>query len=56
MPTYDYECACGQILEIQHSITDEPDIECNNCDGMMQRKISVPEIRFNGKGFYSTDK
>ena len=56
MPIYVYECPCGQIVEISHPITEEPEIECDNCDGMMYRKPSVPNIRFNGKGFYSTDK
>lgn len=56
MPIYTYECACGQVLEIQHSMKEDPDIECDNCDGMMQRKPSVPQIQFKGKGFYSTDK
>lgn len=57
MPLYKYECACGQILHISHTITEEPEIECNNCDGMMERKIEgVGGINFKGTGFYSTDQ
>lgn len=56
MPIYTYECACGQIIDVSHSIYDEPDMECTNCDGMMQRVFSAPNIQFKGSGFYSTDK
>lgn len=56
MPTYSYECECGQILDITHSMFDEPDIECDNCDSMMRRKLSAPIVTFKGSGFYSTDK
>lgn len=56
MATYVYECHCGQVLEIQHSISEDPDIECNNCDSMMYRKIAAPAIQFKGNGFYSKEK
>ena len=56
MPTYVYECACGQIFDVVHSILEDPDVECNNCRGVMYRIPQAPEVNFNGSGFYSTDK
>lgn len=56
MPNYVYECSCGQTLEITHSIHDDPDIECNNCDSMMYRVMQGAHVSFKGAGFYSTDK
>jgi putative FmdB family regulatory protein len=57
MPTYSYECECGQVWDVVHSIHDDPELECDNCAGSMTRKISpISSIKFNGKGFYSTDK
>lgn len=56
MPVYRYECACGQVWDVSHSIFDDPEFECDNCSGTMERKISVPAVSFKGPGFYSTDK
>ena len=57
MAMYTYECACGQVLEISHNITEDPEIECNNCDGMMYRKIvPIGGVSFKGSGFYKTDQ
>lgn len=56
MPTYVYECACGKIIDLFHSIHDDPDIECDNCGSMMQRKPQGAYTQFKGSGFYSTDK
>lgn len=56
MPVYTYECACGQVFDVTHSIFDDPEVECDNCGNTMQRVISAPEIQFKGSGFYSTDK
>ena len=56
MPTYVYECPCGQIFDVTHSIHDDPDVECNNCGGYMMRKPQVLAVTFNGSGFYRTDK
>ena len=56
MPTYSYECECGQQTDTFHSIYDEPKIECEKCGGPMRRVFSAPAITFNGSGFYTTDK
>lgn len=55
-PIYVYECACGRIFDVIHSITEEPEVECDNCGSTMSRKPSIPSVSFKGSGFYSTDK
>jgi putative FmdB family regulatory protein len=56
MPSYVYECECGQIYDVTHSIHEDPDIECDNCGGSMYRKMQGANVSFKGSGFYSTDK
>jgi putative FmdB family regulatory protein len=56
MPSYVYECACGQVYDVQHSIHEDPDVECDNCGGGMKRKPSFGAVAFKGTGFYYTDK
>lgn len=56
MPIYQYECACGQVLDITHGMFEEPDVECNNCDGIMQKVFGISAVHFKGSGFYTTDK
>lgn len=56
MPTYTYECPCGQVLDVIHGMTEDPDVDCDNCGGPMDRIFSAPQIAFKGSGFYSTDK
>lgn len=56
MPSYVYGCECGQVLDITHSITEDPDIECNNCDSMMRRIPQSTTVTFGSGGFYTTDK
>jgi putative FmdB family regulatory protein len=56
VPTYVYECPCGQIYDVVHSITEDPDVECDNCGGVMDRIPQAPRVSFSGPGFYSTDK
>ena len=41
MLTYEYECKkCGLRFEQQQSITEEPLVECPECDGQVHRLIS----------------
>jgi putative FmdB family regulatory protein len=56
MPSYVYECACGQIYDLTHSIHEDPEVECDNCGGAMERKPQVAFTQFTGTGFDSTDK
>ena len=55
MASYVYECPCGQIYDVTHSIHEEPDVECDNCGGGMSRIPQTPQVTFSGPGFYSTD-
>ena len=66
MPYYEYECKeCGAKLEIFQHMAD-PDLDRNVhrhkeregfplCDGLLEKKISAPMLRFIGKGFYVND-
>jgi putative FmdB family regulatory protein len=56
VPQYVYECPCGQIFDVIHSIHEDPDVECDNCGGYMFRKPQGAYTQFKGSGFYSTDK
>ena len=55
---YEYECpGDGEIITIERAISDpEIDYACSLCGTKLQRVWSVPFIKFNGSGFYSTDK
>lgn len=56
MPSYSYQCGCGNQSDVTHSIHEDPEVECDNCGGLMERKPQVAFTQFNGSGFYSTDK
>lgn len=56
MASYVYECACGQVYDVTHSIHEDPDVECDHCGGDMWRKPQGAFTQFKGSGFYSTDK
>jgi predicted nucleic acid-binding Zn ribbon protein len=64
MPYYDYSCVtCGSKFEVFQHMDEEPLVErvhVNNskfayCHGPVERLISVPSLRFVGKGFYVND-
>jgi putative FmdB family regulatory protein len=55
MPSYRYECECGEVYDVQHSIHEDPGIDCENCGGEMSRIPQSPQVTFSGSGFYSTD-
>jgi putative FmdB family regulatory protein len=51
MPRYDFKCGtCGELVETIENIAPV----CNTCSGTMLRIWSVPAVKFNGSGFYST--
>ena len=56
MPTYLYACECGDSIEINHSIKDDPVIECAVCGEAMSRRVAEVSVKFRGSGFYSTEK
>jgi putative FmdB family regulatory protein len=53
MPTYIYQCACGQKEEVVHSMNEDPLIECMKCRIPMTRKPQFNSYALKGKGFYS---
>ena len=54
MPTYDYVCEEGHMKEVLHGMGDNPKLYCR-CGKPLRRTVSVPIVKFNGSGFYSTD-
>ena len=55
MPTYEYRCAtCGGEQSLERSIHAEADNPVC-CGEIMGRVYSVPPVKFNAGGFYSTD-
>lgn len=41
MPRYDYKCLqCEHIYEIEHKITEDPEIMCPKCNFLCRRQIS----------------
>lgn len=57
MPTYDYMCdSCGTAFEVQHKMTETPDIVCPKCGETARQVFSAGfGLNFTGKGFYQTD-
>ena len=57
MPTYEFRCPDGTIIERVFKMSEVPDaIPSPNGDGMAQRIISRGgELIFKGSGFYITD-
>jgi len=55
MPSYEYKCGkCGIQYDVERSMYAEAtDPIC--CNSPMGRVYSVPLVKFNGGGFYSTD-
>jgi putative FmdB family regulatory protein len=55
MPTYEYRCGtCGGEQSLERSIHAEADNPVC-CEQLMGRVYSVPPVKFNAGGFYSTD-
>ena len=57
MPQYSYMCSgCGHKTTVVRAFGDEEVADCPNCWTRLRRLFSPPGIKFNGSGFYSTDK
>ena len=50
---YDYFCKkCNIEKEVEHGMTENPEIKCENCGELMKVKISsINGIHFKGQGF-----
>tara|TARA_R110000824_G_scaffold21496_4_gene80051 strand:+ start:4429 stop:4611 length:183 start_codon:yes stop_codon:yes gene_type:complete len=56
MPTYDYSCTCGEVFEVEHRITEDPEIVCDNCGDTAERMISDTASTgfvLKGKGWFN---
>lgn len=58
MALYSYRCStCSIIKDYVRGINDpEPQYSCEECGGEMSRVYQAPGVKFNGSGFYTTDK
>lgn len=46
MPTYEYKCEqCGMLIEVNHSMNEEPVVECPQCNKKAKKVIT------GGSGF-----
>lgn len=57
MPIYEYHCtACGHAFEVIQKFSDEPVVECPECNKKSVEKIvSAPAFHLKGTGWYATD-
>jgi len=57
MPKYVYRCSdCGADRELEHSMNEDPIIQCYMCDDHFMRRVpQATPATFNGSGFYKTD-
>ncbi|MDJ1121273.1 zinc ribbon domain-containing protein [Olsenella sp. YH-ols2217] len=56
MARYDYRCpACGKVFEVEHPMSERPEICCPADGTVCERVISGSAITFVGSGFYNTD-
>lgn len=56
MPVYDYACECGNTCTETVSIQVKDFKAICGCGKEMKRVYAAPNIKFNGSGFYTTDK
>lgn len=51
MPTYHYNlepCTCLKIYKVQHGMNDKPEIRCPECNKVLERMISAPNLSLGG--------
>ena len=57
MARYDYRCtSCGKVFEVEHGMTEHPEVTCPECGAPAERVFSASGIEFKGSGFYNTDQ
>ncbi len=55
MPKYDFVCTpCDSIIEMHVAFDSNEQPACDRCGNYMTKVYTVPAIKFNGSGFYST--
>lgn len=56
MPLYAYVCTqCGHRFEKIQGFNDEPVKGCPQCQGALERPLTVPALQFKGAGWYVND-
>jgi putative FmdB family regulatory protein len=56
MPLYEYECAkCSKVLEVMQKFSDSPLTECPECQGPVQKLMSMTSFALKGSGWYTSD-
>ena len=55
MPTYCYGCKCGQELEAQHGMREDPHIVCPECGTRMERIPQLSAVHFRGGFSWSNE-
>jgi putative FmdB family regulatory protein len=56
---YDYRCkVCGNIQEVKHGMSEEPEVVCSACGSTETKKYlgnTTMKFILKGPGFYSTE-
>jgi putative FmdB family regulatory protein len=59
MPIFEFECeSCHKITERICSYSESISLDgsvCDECGGIIKKKVSVPALKFVGPGFYETE-
>jgi putative FmdB family regulatory protein len=56
MPTYGYECLdCARSFETIQRITEDALTRCDECGGILKKKVFPVGVVFKGSGFYVND-
>ncbi len=55
MPTYEYRCDNGHLIEVVQRMSDPPLEACTECGAAVQRVFHPIAVHFKGSGFYNTD-
>lgn len=56
MPRYDYVCECGVAEERTHSMLDESEQICTECESVMSKTYTAVAVSFVGPHFYSNSE
>jgi putative FmdB family regulatory protein len=56
MPLYEYQCSkCEKVHEVMQKFSDDPWIECPECQGPVSKLMSLTSFSLKGTGWYTTD-
>ncbi|HUP58272.1 MAG TPA: zinc ribbon domain-containing protein [Bdellovibrionota bacterium] len=56
MPLYEYRCeSCNKTHEIMQKFSDPPVQDCPECQGPVEKIMSLSSFALKGSGWYTTD-